>query len=240
MVPDVPRSQQPPGRRRAVAVAVAAVYAPALAVTVCAAVAHYSGAVPVSHLLRDPSPLLEFPFYTGAVSHVGVVLWWAAATICFFAATLLPRATRQRRFLQAGGLLSAVLGTDDLFVVHDVIFPDYLGIHEAFVVGVYGLMLAAYLLAFASLVARQTAYPYLLAACLLFALSILSERDLVQRVAGLGWAEQLLLEDGLKLLGVSSWLGYFASTARAWVLNPAGDAAAPGERRTEAVTARRG
>lgn len=52
-------------RPRGRCLTVAAVSAPALAVIGGAAVAHYTGAVPVSFLARDPSQIVEFPFYYG-------------------------------------------------------------------------------------------------------------------------------------------------------------------------------
>ena len=209
----------PPRGPRRLATA-AAVYLPPLAVVACAAAAHYSGAAPIDHLTRDPVQAVGFPAHYGAVSHVGVALWCAAAAVCFFAAALLPPGAphrRRRRFLRAGGLFTGVLAADDLFCFHDVIFPDHLGVHEAFVVAAYGLVFTAYVLSFRTLVVRQTRYPYLAAACVLFTLSLASDREPVRQVLRLGWAEELILEDGLKLLGISSWLGYFALTAQAWV-----------------------
>lgn len=218
-----------PLRPRSRGLTAAAVSAPALVVIGGAAVAHYSGAVPVSFLTRDPSQIVEFPFYYGAVSHLGIAAWCAAAGVCFFAAALL-RDRNRRRFLLGGGAMSCLLAIDDLFVVHDVVFPDHLGLHEAVAVGLYGVVLAAYLLPFATLVARDSKYRLLVASCALFVLSIASDREVVKKALGLGWAEEFFVEDGLKLLGISCWLAYFALTARGWVLNPK-----PGERQAVAA-----
>lgn len=49
---------------------------------------------------------------------------------------------------------------------------------------------------------------------------VASDREVVKKALGLGWAEEFFVEDGLKLLGISCWLAYFALTGRGWVPDP--------------------
>lgn len=161
--------------------------------------------VPIAFLLRDASQVAKYPFYIGLVSHLGVLLWSVAASISLFSATL-ARDRGLARLLLTGGLLTAVLALDDLFTLHESVFPDYLGIGEKVVLGAEMLFAAAFLLGFVRVILR-TDFLILGLAIAFFAGSELFDQDFLSQ--GLNY----LLDDGLKLFGIVSWTTYFVRTS---------------------------
>ncbi len=103
----------------------------------------------------------------------------------------------------ASGLLSSVLVIDDMFMLHDVVFPDYLGVNQLLIYLVYILMLLVYLFAYRRRLMNND-YPILFVALVCFSLSVLADvfapRDFRFRV---------LFEDGFKLAGICCWTIYF-------------------------------
>lgn len=176
------------------------------AVTMTATLLLYLAAgIPVAHLLKDPGALRPGPWYLGAVSYVGILLWCAAATVCLFARKLVRDAERAelRRFLLGSALLTSLLGLDDLFMLHDSVAPEYFGVSEKLVVLAYGLAAVAYVVRFRRTVLR-TEYFLLLLAGGFFALSVgIDALDVDD-------SRFLLVEDGAKLAGITAWLSYLA------------------------------
>lgn len=182
------------------------------AVLAAAIVAKVRLGVPWYVLMGDPASVTGKPFYLGFVSNVGIVAWSAIATVFLFRHHQ-ERAARGpadwRRFLLWSGLFAALLGFDDLFLLHEQVLPDYLSIAQPFVVGAYAIACLAYLLGFAGQIAR-TAYPVLVVALALLAASVALDQ-LHDRwelyLPGSGF-----LEDALKLLGIGTWLSYALHT----------------------------
>lgn len=176
------------------------------AVTMTATLLLYLAAgIPVAHLLKDPGALRPGPWYLGAVSYVGILLWCAAAAICLFARGLVRDPDREelRRFLLASALLTSLLGLDDLFMLHDVVAPEYFGVSEKAVVLAYGLAALGYVARFRRTVLK-TEYFLLLLAGGFFALSVgIDAMDVDD-------SRFLLVEDGAKLAGITAWLSYLA------------------------------
>lgn len=161
--------------------------------------------IPVSHLTVDPVTVTGGQPYHGMLSNVGVLLMCAAAAICFFSAavsTTNGTASPIRNFMLAGGLITSLLTLDDLFMLHEVVYPAYLHIGEKKVVLAYALLMAWYLARFRHIILRSSFGLLLLsfgflAASLLFDMFVY----ILPR-----W--HTLIEDGAKLLGYVSWLGY--------------------------------
>jgi hypothetical protein len=168
--------------------------------------------IPLSVLMGDPAGVTGRPFYLGFVSNVGVVLWASTASIFLFAFGLHRRHGEEewRRFLLSSGLIVALLGLDDLFMLHDGVFRDYLSIPQPLVMAGYVLLLLLYLTRFASLLLR-TAYPILIAALGLLGISL--ALDQIHDLLGTALAGRLLWEDGSKLLGIGAWLSYAIHTS---------------------------
>jgi hypothetical protein len=169
-----------------------------------------------TQIMGDPASAAGAPFYLGFVSNVGILLWAATASIFLFAWSLHRGQASERewgRFLLCSGLLVGWLGLDDLFMLHDQVFPSYLSVPQVAVIAASGAAAALYLLRFARVMAARTAYPVFLAALGLLGLSLLLDHlsDYTSvHIPGSG-----LLEDGAKLLGVGTWLSYSIHTCAA-------------------------
>lgn len=166
--------------------------------------AYYYFGIPTVNFLRDPNAISGTPFYTGLVSNLGILLWTAAAVVCLFTYALLPKASRGQkagRFLLFSGQFTILLLSDDLLQLHEVIAPRHLGLDEKVVLGIYGLLIAAYLTYFRDLILREYA-PFAMA-CGLLGLSIVVDQLSLPVHVG------ALLEDGFKFAGIAAWLAYF-------------------------------
>ena len=172
------------------------------------ALLYLAAGIPVAHLLKDPGALRPGPWYLGAVSYVGILLWTAAAAVCLFARKLLSHVddVEVRGFLLASALLSAVLGLDDLFMLHDSVAPMYLGVSEKVVVLGYGVLALGYVARFRGMVWRTAYFPLVVAGGF-FALSVGVDALDVDDT------RFLLVEDGAKLAGIAGWFSYLAHIA---------------------------
>jgi hypothetical protein len=189
-------------------------YIPAVACLLVTALVSYFGEIPIAHLTRDPSAITESSPLHGILSNIGVLLWCAAASICYFSCKLIrsARGTNEIfRFLFFGGTLTVILLLDDFFMLHDWFFPEYLNVYEKKVFAVYGILLLAYFVRFRRMI-METNFVLLLLALVFFALSILIDR-LPQSFLPM----HHIFEDGAKFLGIISWLGYFFNVSYASV-----------------------
>lgn len=167
---------------------------------------HYRWGVPMGTLTQDP--LFHRPVYLGFLSQVGILLWAAAAAVCFIVAIVLRArggARNEQAFFWSAGWLTTLLGIDDAFMLHDVVLPDQLGVPESIVYALYaGAVLAFVAVFFRRLLASE--YATIVIAFAFFALSILAD---VRELPGL---DPFLLEDGAKAIGIVAWVTYFFRT----------------------------
>jgi len=179
------------------------------------------GHVPMSTLTRDPAALEQYhPLKTGFLSNIGVLLWCAAAAICFFSSKIAFNrgASLEGRFLAGSALLTSYLLFDDFFMFHETLAREFFGImkeNDVYIITVtisviYGLIFFRTIL--------KTEY-LIFALALTFLAASLGIDALLP-----GLSEQLgewsfLLEDGLKFLGIVTWLHYFADTSYRFVVN---------------------
>lgn len=124
----------------AVGVAVAAVLAFVL-------VAYLRGGHHPLHYLDDPASVANISPLAGALSVVGVLLWFVAGTAALLAA---PHAASlgERSLLRAVGVVSVVLALDDQFMVHEVLVPETFGVSELGTIipyAIVGIVLAVWL-----------------------------------------------------------------------------------------------
>jgi len=176
------------------------------------AIAARYGHIPVSDMTRDMAAIAKVHPLTGVVSNVGILLWCAAAAICLFSASLLRQqgAHREAGFLVWAGLMTTGLMLDDLFMFHEYIAPVHFHLNEKLVHASYFVVTLVYLLRHRRLILESN-YRLLAAALVLFAASMM-----VDVADGQGWWR--LVEDGCKLLGISSWLAYHGGMARQWMV----------------------
>jgi hypothetical protein len=182
--------------------------------------------VPVERLFRDTIAVAEeYPgcchLYDGLFSNLGVLIWWATAAIAGFTAVVLyslfknsPKAIA----FAAAGALTGWLALDDLFMIHEGVFPVF-GLPQYATYLIYAALAAAYVLyAFRDVVC---AAPVMcLGAFAFFGASVLIDvfadhhlgaiSDFLHANARM----ELLLDDGFKFLGVGLWfcLHLFAAT----------------------------
>lgn len=171
----------------------------------------YLQGIDLHEILRDPSSVTQGPLHAGFMSLVGVLFWTAGAAVCWFAGALLLGTPGDRGvgcMLLSVAALTTLLGLDDLFLLHETIFPWYLGMPEKVALGSYGLATVAILFFFRNQILDLGAAG-LVWALALFGLSLgvdLLQHSL-QPFLGQG---RILLEDGAKFLGIVAWNGYFA------------------------------
>ncbi len=189
-----------------------ALYLPIVALLCLVTIAAFTLHTPLSSLTRDMAGIAHVHPFIGVVSNVGILLWCATAVICLFSRNLLRQQGlhEEARFLLWAGLMTTVLLFDDLFMIHEYIAPVHLHVNEKVVLASYACAAGAYLLSHRRLI-LATNYRLLAAAMVLFTVSMLVDISDVS-----GWWR--LGEDGFKILGIASWLGYHAGMARYWLV----------------------
>ena len=163
--------------------------------------------IAIAEFTRDPLGFTDIPVYTGALSNLGVVIWSAAATVCLFTYGVnLVWATGGARshFLLAGGLVTVWLLLDDLFMLHEVVFPEYLGVAEDIVYGTHIVILLAFLVWYRTAILHT---PFLLLALAFVGFGVSVGADATASI--LSVPGLYVFEDGAKLFGIVSWARYF-------------------------------
>lgn len=170
-----------------------------------------------AYFVRDPAAAVRLDgcegiacSYAGAVSNVGIVLWLTAATLTLAAALLGRRMGIDRRALSLlwwGGALTAALGLDDLFELHEYAIPALIPHGQELTYLAYGIACLALLALHRALLLRCDVWLLLVSGALL----------VVSAVADEILPRNHLLEDGSKLLAIVLWGIFFVGTATALV-----------------------
>jgi len=163
--------------------------------------------VSFAFLSRDIVSIGDLPAYAGFMSQLGVILWFAAATVCIIGAKVL--AVQQRflnfqQFLWFSGLLTILLGLDDAFLLHERFLPN-MGIPEKVIMTFYGSIVAAYACRFLHTI-LSTQYVVLVSALMFFGVSISLDLFPIANI------DPYLFEDGAKMVGIIAWFVYFYQT----------------------------
>ncbi len=110
------------------------------------------------------------------LSNIGIILWCVTATVCFFAALLLPNDHQQkaRQFLVYSGWLNTYIMFDDFLELHDRYFPEYLNIDEKIIYIVLGIAISMLIIRFRQLILKTNYIVFLMALCF-FAISIAAD-----------------------------------------------------------------
>lgn len=164
--------------------------------------------IPVAVFTRDPASIGSIHPLSGVASHFGVLVLTASGAISVFSwAILRPQSYRRvSRFLLCSGLLSILLALDDLFMLHEKIYPQFFGVGEKITFLTYGLLVIGGTVKFRKTI-LETEYSILLVSLIFFGASLIVDgfQDNIEDVLG-QW--RILLEDGFKLLGIVGWFGY--------------------------------
>lgn len=175
---------------------------------VCLTVALLIGAsydIKPSALYRDPAAVVEAKFAIGWFSNLGAVLMFATATVCLFAACIL----RWTEPLPAFGVLTLMLATDDLFMIHDGVFP-FVGLPGTILYGLYAGGAVVWIARFPDEILR-TRWPIFVTALAFLGMSAVA--DVVVDHVGLHGEVAYLVEDTSKLMGIVFWTSYGLSFA---------------------------
>ena len=176
--------------------------------------------VPVSLLLRDANAEVRDPqgsvmFYRGALSNIGILLWWTSASVCAFAAFLFrfkqPSWSLGRVFLVYMTVFTGLLVLDDLFMFHEEVLPVRLGISELALYAVYGVLAAGFV-GFIELL-LETDFLLLGLAFGFFAFSVLTDQGMLGSLFSIRGGAELIAEDLAKMLGIICWLIFSLRTA---------------------------
>lgn len=159
-------------------------------------------------LLLDPVAVGGLPWYTGLVSQLGVVCWAIAATVAGFGGYVASLVGRRAAaaFLVSGGALGVLLLVDDLFQLHAVLLPRWLGVPKSAVVAVHGVLAIAWIVVHRVELLR-TRLHLIVACALVFGASVVAD------AIGDGRGTWLVIEDGGKLLGILAWAAYLIATS---------------------------
>ena len=132
--------------------------------------------IPIGELTRDPLATMGKQFYFGIVSQIGILFWCSCAAICFFSVGILRNIKQNKviSYLVYSGAFTTILLLDDLFLIHEVVFPIYLKISEKIVYLVYLSILGFYLLNFKKTIfhIKYRFYAFNARLCLLWVLSL--------------------------------------------------------------------
>ncbi len=165
---------------------------------------HFWKGISISSLTSDPATIAKVPPYTGFLSQIGIFFWSASVAVCMFGAKVISRHPDNlnfKRFLNVSGMLTLVLGLDDVFLLHEEVFPLF-GVPQLVVLVSYAGFVLFYLFRFYSLILK-TEFVLLGMALFFFAVSIIVDVFEPQ------FFGRLLVEDSAKLVGIVSWLSYF-------------------------------
>lgn len=167
---------------------------------------HFQIQIPIGRLTRDPVAIVEAPVYTGFFSQLGIFFWAFSAAICLFCALLMPKSElRIKSFYFFSGLLVLLLGLDDIFLLHEVVFP-FLGIPEKITLLTYVVLALIYGITFFTVI-LQTDFILLVIAALFFGISVGLD---LSHITGIN---PYLWEDGAKMIGIVSWFSYLFRSA---------------------------
>lgn len=182
------------------------VYSPIVILITGVAVFALATGRPGSFFTRDPFVIARLPFYAGLISNVGILLWCALCSVCFFNSVMLKKLTNGsvwRRFFLYSGILTFILLFDDLFQFHRILYPRFLHVSMALTSAAYAGLAIGLFWHFREIMEQS---EYLL---LLLAFGFLGLSLAIDVLPGLNFGRSFIA-DGFKLLGITSWLTYVA------------------------------
>ena len=147
---------------------------------------------PAAVFTREPQRTLNGSYYVGSFSNLGGLIWFGAAAIMSFAARVKPL---HRGALILAALVTWAMGLDDVFLLHDQVYPK-LYLHETIVSALYFGAIGVIVLRYHRQLSRSTLVGIVIAV-IFWGLSVVLDRFL----RGFGQ----LPEDGSKFIGIVVW-----------------------------------
>lgn len=172
-----------------------------MGVTAIALAAHYLG-ISTDVFTREPQVALGGAWYTGSFSNLGGLIWFATAGVVSFAALFKSKA---RTSLVMVALLTWAMGVDDVFMLHDYVYPR-LRIREIFVYAAYFSAAVLIALRFHAQLERSTLIG-VTGTVFFWGLSALFDKFFNAGIQ--------LTEDGAKFIGITVWAATWIYQAHA-------------------------
>lgn len=161
-------------------------------------------------MTRDTATVLKGPAYTGFISNIGIICWIIGGSICVFTATLLFKAGERSKilyFFLLSGMLSFLLGADDMFQLHEKLLTHFVYFAENLFYLFYAFVIL-YITLYCWQYFSKTEFVFLVMAIGLFFLSLVVDRfNSANNLKSAFW------EDTPKFLGIILWTVYFLRTA---------------------------
>ena len=155
---------------------------------------------PLGDFTMDPVTALEGPAYIGFVSSVGAAVWSVGCGACLVGALTLDG--RARLPFGFGGLLTALLLADDLFLIHEA-YIERVGLPMIAAPMIYAGLAIGYFVGFRDFIRRHGIWLLPIAGAFLAA------------SAGVDTALEedapFVVEDGTKLFGIVTWTSFFVA-----------------------------
>ena len=199
-------------QKKAILAAFVIVYLPSLGLLLAVGLVAATSSVEASVFMRDATAAAGVPFYFGAVSMLGIIMWCCAAAVCLLTYYVLFKSDQQqhaRGFFLWSGLLGGFLALDDAFLFHETVWPTYLGLPSRLLFAVYGIaflsILGVYWRHF-----LKSDFLLLLTGGGFLAASVLVD---VSVDASVRFYQADFWEDGLKFLGIAGWFSYFTGAS---------------------------
>lgn len=164
-----------------------------------------SGVEP-SDLTRDLGGVLHLEPFIGCISYLGFFFWFGALTLSFLAFKLFKMDAGLSHKSPMYGLacwITLLLSLDDVYQLHEIIFPITLGIPENTFYIVYLFLTATFLIRFHRLLMGDY-FALIAIAYALFAASIAFDMLVEGQIAF-----STYIEDALKLSGIITWFLFF-------------------------------
>jgi hypothetical protein len=164
--------------------------------------------IPLESFTKDPTALMKAPFYLGFFSNIGIMIWSASSMISFFVAYRikdLHESKNQFWFVLISAIISLFMTLDDLFQLHEFVFPNYLSITDNMVYLTYMNIYLLYFIRFRKLLLNS---DFLVLGLAFFFLGLSTIIDLLP----LPIPKDTFLEDAIKLFGISTWFIYYFRT----------------------------
>ena len=160
--------------------------------------------VPIEHFTADPAKIYEAHPLTGFLSNIGVLIWAFIASVCLFSYVVIIHHEKNTpsNYLLFAGLLTFFLCLDDLFMLHEGIFPWHLRIPQTVVYIIYLILFGSFFLYYLKHILKGE-YIILLIALLFLGASVVGDFVLPQQ--GIWY----FIEDTLKLFGIGTWFAYY-------------------------------
>ena len=177
-------------------------------------------------VIRDLAQTCDSALGIGLISNIGYLFWIATAAIALFTAYRTPTNCQHKfkELLLCGGWLSFILCIDDMFLLHD----RYIG--QTFLYVVYVIFSFLIVFKFRGQLLKNGGETFILAATLL-AFSVLTDkfqRDIAD-ILPIKYETIQLFEEGVKFLGITTWLYFWWSVSSKFIRNSVSIAKSQGD-----------